>query len=106
VNLFKPAGVPASTLETALLALDELEAMRLVDEEGLDQSGAAERMKVSRATVGRILERGRHKVTRALVHGQALAIADGNAPLRFHPPAMSGGRGYGRGRHRHGRSTR
>jgi predicted DNA-binding protein (UPF0251 family) len=84
VNLFKPAGVPACELETQVLSIDEVEALRLVDAEGLDQQAAAERMKVSRATVGRILEGVHRKVALALVHGHALLIEEGAAAVEFY----------------------
>ena len=70
VTLFKPAGVPARELEQLQLAVDELEAIRLVDLEGLSHEQAAEVMGVSRQTVGRVLERGRAKVAEALVARQ------------------------------------
>ena len=72
--VFKPAGVPARDLEWVELAVDEYEALRLVDGEGLEQEAAAELMGVSRPTVSRILGRGRGK----LAH--MLAIANGNVP--------------------------
>src|SRR5665648_491432 len=42
ITLFKPAGVPARELEQLRLAVDELEAIRLVDLEGLSHEQAAE----------------------------------------------------------------
>jgi len=104
-TFFKPAGIPASTLRITSVDLDELEAMRLVDEEDLTQTEAAERMKISQPTVARLLEAGRKKVTYALVHGEALEIQQGDAPINFHP-SMDGApcpRGRGRRRGRHGR---
>lgn len=77
VALFKPAGVPARELEQLRLAVDELEAMRLVDLEGLSHEEAAEAMGVSRQTVGRVLERARAAVTDALVSGKAILIGGG-----------------------------
>ena len=77
VTLFKPAGVPARELEQLQLAVDELEAIRLVDLEGLSHEQAAEAMGVSRQTVGRVLERGRAKVAEALVGGKAILIGGG-----------------------------
>ncbi|MBC2600252.1 DUF134 domain-containing protein [Puniceicoccus vermicola] len=74
VRLFKPQGIPAAGLSTIELQADELEALRLVDHEGLHHSQAGQRMGVSRATLGRILERARAKVADALLHGHALAI--------------------------------
>jgi uncharacterized protein len=77
VTLFKPAGVPGRDLEQLPLAVDELEAIRLVDLEGLSHEQAASAMGVSRQTVGRVLERGRAKVAEALVGGKAILIGGG-----------------------------
>ncbi len=76
-TLFKPAGVPARELEQLRLAVDELEAIRLVDLEGLSHEQAAEVMGISRQTVGRVLERARAKVAEALVAGKAILIGGG-----------------------------
>ena len=64
-------------LAEAVLALDELEALRLVDLEGLSHELAADRMGVSRGTVGRLVERGRRVVVDALLHGKALRMEGG-----------------------------
>jgi predicted DNA-binding protein (UPF0251 family) len=77
VTLFKPAGVPGRDLEQLPLAVDELEAIRLVDLEGFSHEQAAGAMGVSRQTVGRVLERGRAKVAEALVAGKAILIGGG-----------------------------
>jgi uncharacterized protein len=77
ITLFKPAGVPARELEQLQLGVDELEAIRLVDLEGLSHEQAADVMGVSRQTVGRVLERGRAKVAEALVAGKAILIGGG-----------------------------
>lgn len=52
-----------------------------MDGEALNHAQAAERMKVSRPTVGRILERVRKKIALALVEGKALFIEQGDAPI-------------------------
>jgi predicted DNA-binding protein (UPF0251 family) len=85
-TLFKPAGVPARDLERVPLALDELEAIRLVDLEGLSHEQAAAVMGVSRQTIGRILEQGRARVAEALVASKAILIGGGSyrvAPRRL-----------------------
>lgn len=74
VVFFKPAGVPLRELEVVLLGLEELEALRLKDEEGLDQEECARRMRVSRPTFQRILVSARRKVAMALTHGQAVRV--------------------------------
>jgi hypothetical protein len=77
VSVFKPAGAPAGKLEHVVMTLDELEALRLADLEGLYQAQAANRMGVSRSTFGRILEAAHRKVALALVEGRALRIEGG-----------------------------
>ena len=77
VSLFKPQGVPARYLDTVVLGLDELEALRLADREGLYQEEAAERMGISRPTFGRLVEEARRKVADALFNGRALAFEGG-----------------------------
>jgi len=76
-KIFKPAGVPASSLEEVVLSIDEYEAIRLADLEGLYHEHAAERMGVSRQTFGRIVEVARGKIARVLVEGLALRIEGG-----------------------------
>lgn len=73
-KLFKPMGVPASTVAEAVLSLDEYEAIRLADFEGLYQEQAAGRMGVSRQTFGRTIEAARRKIARALVLGLVMRI--------------------------------
>ena len=77
VAYYKPRGVPLSALQCVELAVDELEALRLADLEGLYQEEAAQRMNVSRQTFGRIIESAHKKVADALVHGKALSIEGG-----------------------------
>jgi len=67
-----------SELEVVVLSLDESEALRLADSEGLEQEEAARGMRVSRQTFGNILRSARRKVTECLVRGKALRI-DGGA---------------------------
>ncbi|MBN2551348.1 MAG: DUF134 domain-containing protein [Spirochaetales bacterium] len=81
VVYFKPQGIPMIALEQETLAVDEYEAIRLVDSLGLDQQKAAERMGISRATCARIVESAHKKVARALTEGKAIRIEGGNVVL-------------------------
>jgi predicted DNA-binding protein (UPF0251 family) len=74
---FKPAGIPIRNLHEQIISLDELEALRLADVEGIYHEQAADRMGVSRRTFGRIIESARKKVAVALIHGMALRIEGG-----------------------------
>ncbi|MGM0432754.1 MAG: DUF134 domain-containing protein [Spirochaetota bacterium] len=75
---FKPAGKPSAELESIKLTLDELEALRLADFEGLYQEESAELMDVSRQTFGNIITRARQKCAEALVLGKQLIIEGGD----------------------------
>lgn len=79
---FKPAGIPVKQLDEAVLTIDELEALRLADLEGLYQEDAASRMKVSRQTFGNIVESARRKTADALINGKAIRIEGGNVELK------------------------
>jgi predicted DNA-binding protein (UPF0251 family) len=79
--VYKPAGVPQSSLREIVLTLDELEALRLADAEGLYQDEAAAHMDVSRATFGRIVASARKKTATALTTGAALRIEGGNVTM-------------------------
>ncbi len=72
---FKPQGIPMYALEEIELAQDEVEAMRLTDIEDLYQAEAAERMGVSRQTLGNIIARAHKKVALAIMQGKALRIS-------------------------------
>ncbi|MBN2019287.1 MAG: DUF134 domain-containing protein [Sedimentisphaerales bacterium] len=94
-SFFKPRGIPLSTLQHVFLTIDEFEAVRLADLEGLYQEDAAARMNVSRQTFGRILESAHKKIADALVHGKALSIEGGPYeldPRMGHPGQMGGNR--------------
>jgi uncharacterized protein len=74
---FKPSGIPLIELAEINLALDELEAIRLADKEGLYQEDAASKMKISRQTFGNILNSAHKKIAEFLIEGKALKIEGG-----------------------------
>ncbi|HMK76828.1 MAG TPA: DUF134 domain-containing protein [Thermodesulfobacteriota bacterium] len=76
-NYFKPRGIPLFGLEEVVLTVDEFEAIRLADLERLYQEQAAEKMKVSRQTFGRIIDSAHKKIAEVLVQGKALKIEGG-----------------------------
>lgn len=80
VVFFKPAGIPRVELEEVALTLDELEAVRLADLNGLYQETAAPKMDISRSAFARILESARKKIADALIHGKSLKLEGG--PVR------------------------
>jgi len=100
---YKPAGLPLNQLPITTLDLDELEAMRLCDGEGLDQTEAAERMNVSRGTVQRLLYSARKKIVDSMLNSRAISIETGPHIKEFEGPR---GRRRGRGRGRRSRNQK
>ncbi len=80
---FKPAGIPLRVLDEVQLSVEEAEAIRLKDLEGLDQEAGAERMNVSRPTFQRVLASGRQKIADALLNGKAIRIEGGSFEMAF-----------------------
>lgn len=77
-SYFVPLGKKQCTLEEISLKVEELEAMRLKDIEGLSQEECAKQMEVSRQTFQNILDEARRKLTLALVEGKGIRIGGGN----------------------------
>jgi predicted DNA-binding protein (UPF0251 family) len=73
-RIYKPQGIPLREIGVIHISLDEFEAMRLCDYEGLEQTDAGERMGVSRGTVQRLLYSARHKVVEAMLNENAIAV--------------------------------
>lgn len=78
LTYFKPAGVPLMELEEVSVTIEELEAIRLKDLEGLEQEASAIRMGVSRPTYHRVLTSARAKIAKALVEGKAIRVEGGH----------------------------
>lgn len=75
---YKPAGIPLAQLQEIRLSIEEMEAIRLKDIEGLEQEECAEKMNISRSTFVRELNSGRKKIADALINGKAIRIQGGN----------------------------
>lgn len=73
---FKPRGIPLYQLEEITINADEVEAIRLADLEGLSHEDSAERMRISRATFGRIVNSSRNKIANAILNGKAIKISE------------------------------
>jgi predicted DNA-binding protein (UPF0251 family) len=68
-------------LEEVGLTIDEREALRLADLNGLSHEEAGRSMGVSRATFGRIIQKARRVVADALINGKAINIEGGSYKL-------------------------
>ncbi len=78
VKYFKPAGILMRDVEEVCLSIEEVEAIRLKDLEGLEQEESAKMMNISRPTFHRILNSGHQKIAEALFSGKAIRIDGGN----------------------------
>lgn len=115
VRLVPEGGPTKGAGEEIILTVDEAEAIRLSDLEGLDQEQAAVAMNVARTTFQRIIHTARYKTAQCLVLGVPLKIQGGsyevtvctecaddkdddclNCQRRRHGRGM-GKRGHGRG---------
>jgi predicted DNA-binding protein (UPF0251 family) len=74
VVYFKPRGVPLPRLEETVLLADELEALKLYEVDGLDQTAAAAKMQISQPTFARLLGSAQKKTANAIVTGKAVRI--------------------------------
>lgn len=73
---YQPVGKSLDEVKQIELHLDEMEAFRLCDSEGLTQEEAGERMGVSRGTVQRIVTVARKKVATSLAKGYAIVFVE------------------------------
>ena len=78
ISYFKPRGIPLIDLQEVQITIDEYEALRLSDLMDMPYEEAANKMKVSRATFGRIVRRARKIVADALINGKAINIQGGS----------------------------
>ncbi|HHX77376.1 MAG TPA: DUF134 domain-containing protein [Firmicutes bacterium] len=77
-QVFCPMLTGSDKLEENVLRIEELEAIRLKDLEGLEQAECAARMEISRPTFQRILSIARFKIADSLANAKAIRIEGGN----------------------------
>lgn len=87
-------GPPEGGQGEVALTLDEYEAIRLIDLEGLTQEQCAVQMEVARTTVQAVYDAARRKLADAVVNGRSLVIRGGT--YRVCPRAAACGRACGR----------
>jgi len=76
ISQFSPRGRPGRPDEVEL-KIDEFEALRLADYQGLAQKEAAKSMRISQQTFSRILRRAHSLVAKGLTTGSAIRIQGG-----------------------------
>jgi len=98
---FGPLNIPGELREFITLRIDEYEALRLIDYEGLTQEECAKQMAVARTTIQGIYIAARKKISMLFVEGKTIIIEGGEYHL-----CDEYGPGCGRGcRHRHRRKN-
>lgn len=80
---FKPCGKLPDDTECVTIKFEELEALRLSDLAGINQSEASKNMGISRHTFGRILAAARKKVARSLVESLPIVVTGGTNARRL-----------------------
>ena len=76
---FKPCG-QVNDKEPVILSMDEFEALRLADLNGLYQEDAAAQMAVSRQTFGNIITAAHRKLADAIINARPIIINSGHCP--------------------------
>lgn len=68
-------------IQTLAMSVEEFEAIRLIDLEGLSQEECAKRMEIARTTAQAIYNSARVKLAECLVKGMSLSIGGGSYVL-------------------------
>jgi len=89
IPYFIPSETNIAEVPVNILKLEELEAIRLKDLEGLEQGECAEKMEISRPTFQRILISAREKIADSLVNGKIIHIEGGNFTQNICPVRCS-----------------
>jgi uncharacterized protein len=81
ISQFSPRGRPGRPDEIDL-KIDQFEALRLADFEGISQKEAAKAMRISQQTFSRILNQARKAVAGALILGKIIRVQGGYYIIR------------------------
>jgi predicted DNA-binding protein (UPF0251 family) len=74
IKTFRPIGKPVRLFKKIEMEREEVEALKLVDLLGMNQTKAAKKMGTSQSTLYRILANARKKTAEAIIKGKILKI--------------------------------
>ncbi len=80
-SMYGPKGKKARDSEKVIMKLDELETIRLLDYEGMNQEEAAKQMNVARTTIQRIYNEARKKIAESIIEGKVIVFEGGEYVL-------------------------
>ncbi len=81
-KVFVPKGGGVMPPEKVRISLDEFEAVRLADYNGLTHEEASIAMEISRSTFTRLIENARRKIADIMINGKELVIEGGNVHFK------------------------
>lgn len=105
MSAFGPLECGCARDDVVLMTVDEYEAIRLIDREGMTQEECAASMDIARTTVQRIYDEARRKLAACLVDARPLRIEGGDYAVHEPEPGHHGAKGCPR-RARGGHGTR
>jgi uncharacterized protein len=89
---FGPLDLKADDDSFVVMAIDEYESIRLIDQEGYNQEECAAQMNVGRTTIQGIYNGARKKLAEAIIKGKVLRIEGGDFMICEKSGASCGGR--------------
>ena len=92
-NVFGQLNHANEARAIVIMKVEEYEAIRLIDFEGLMQEQCADKMGVARATVQKLYQDARKKIADSLVNGSILRIEGGDYQLYDDQERFRGGCG-------------
>lgn len=105
INEFVPIREDGIQSEIVVITVDEYEAIRLIDNEGLSQEECSDNMNVARTTAQQIYAGARKKIAHALVEGLPIRIEGGDYRICNGTEAFCGRGGCQRRHGAHMRQT-
>lgn len=107
IKAYGPLNIDADDdLDAVILTVEELETIRLIDLEEMNQVQCAELMEVARSTVQRIYNDARKKIAESIITGKVLKVEGGNYKVCGRDLDMDMCNNCFGKRHRHGRMNK